>query len=439
MIRTTADLLEEFRKKEVQLLDEKHIPHPPTIGDMYEGLTKNILGKTFPDGLGLKVTSGFIRNEYGEWSKQIDCMLVVGDGESIPYTEDFVYELQNVIAVVEVKKKLYSKDLLSAYNNMYSLRKLLKANQFPENDLFFDAYRTITKSEPYDKKLSDMPFWKRQLGLTLFSDSVLPVRIVFGYHGFETEFNFRMAFAKLIEDEIDPGISGAPGLPNLIISDGYSLVKLNGMPYSYPMIKNQDEHTDDFWHLLASYSNNPMIILLELIYTKIAYEYKIGDPNIESDLEIEILKPFLMAKAIEKEGKQGWIYNIVSIPEEKLEKAPSSITWQPVELNQGHFVILSTLINREFDDDTAGIGIPQDEPDLIAWFDKSEFDLTESIEYLYTVGLVSKEIGKLRLLTKECKMVALPDGRIIAGDDSSGRLTNWITKFMTEYRKGREG
>ena len=233
MIRTTADLLEEFRKKEVQLLDEKHIPHPPTIGDMYEGLTKNILGKTFPDGLGLKVTSGFIRNEYGEWSKQIDCMLVVGDGESIPYTEDFVYELQNVIAVVEVKKKLYSKDLLSAYNNMYSLRKLLKANQFPENDLFFDAYRTITKSEPYDKKLSDMPFWKRQLGLTLFSDSVLPVRIVFGYHGFETEFNFRMAFAKLIEDEIDPGISGAPGLPNLIISDGYSLVKLNGMPYSY--------------------------------------------------------------------------------------------------------------------------------------------------------------------------------------------------------------
>lgn len=446
MIRTAADLLDEFRKKETQMLDEQQIPHAPTIGRMYEGLTKEILGRTFPKILDLRVTSGFIRNKNGEMSKQIDCMLVSGEGENIPYTEESTYELQNVIAVVEVKKNLYSADLLSAYQNLFSVRELLKANHFSENDLFFDAYKSILKSEPYDEEVSAIPFWKRQIGLALFGDSVLPVRIVLGYHGFKDELNFRMAFGKLLENEVIQETGGALGLPNLIISDGYSLVKLNGMPYSSPILKgrkelygeiipeeieksNNEYPNDNLWHLLASYSSNSMIILLELIYTKIAYSNKIGDPNIEADLELEVLKPFLLAKAIEKNNKQGWYYEIVDIPEERLGKYPPSTRWQPVELNKAHYFLLMLLINKENEAAIPGQGIAQDDPDLLALFDDSELDLTETVEYLHHEGLLSIEIGKLRLLTKECKVAALPDGRLVAGDDSSGRFTNWLESY----------
>jgi hypothetical protein len=123
MISTVTDLLEALRHKEVQLLDKQDITHAPTIGRMYEGLTRKILEKTFPEGLDLRVVSGFITNSRGDLSKQIDCMLVSGEGERIPYTDDYKYHIQNVIAVVEVKKNLYSSDLDSAYKNLITVLK----------------------------------------------------------------------------------------------------------------------------------------------------------------------------------------------------------------------------------------------------------------------------------------------------------------------------
>jgi hypothetical protein len=100
-ISTVADLLEAFRKKELQLLDRQNIPHAPTIGRMYEGLTREILEMTFPEGLDLKVESGFITNDRGDLSKQIDCMLVEGEGERIPHTDNYRYHIKNVVAVVQ--------------------------------------------------------------------------------------------------------------------------------------------------------------------------------------------------------------------------------------------------------------------------------------------------------------------------------------------------
>lgn len=431
MIRTIADLLDEFRKREVQLLDEKNIPHSPTIGDMYEGLTRNILSKTLPAELDLRVTSGFVLSEDGKWSKQIDCMLVEGKGEIIPHTQDHIYRLENVIAVIEVKKNLYSQELLGAYNNLLSVHKLLKRKKFPQNRLFVDAYKTILRSEPYGKNLADLPFWEREIGVSLFLDSLLPVRVVLGYHGFRTEEKFRMAFAKLFESMVKEDMSGASSIPNLMISDKYSLVKTNGMPYSAPI-----STSDLSWHLMASYSHNPMIILLELIYTKIAYRYGVGDPDIEADLEVEILKPLLSNRVIEQNGKQKWRYEISLISEEELQKAPAFEYWEPVELNNEHFVLLTEIIDKENNEETVDLGISLDDTGLITWFENNGYDFEKSVSYLYDNNLIFKDNGRIGLLTKECKAVFLPDGRLVAGDDASGRLTNWVNQFMEEFRKG---
>lgn len=51
MIRDIADLLRSFAEKEVQVLEEAGIRHAPTIGEMYEDLTIDILGRTIPPGV----------------------------------------------------------------------------------------------------------------------------------------------------------------------------------------------------------------------------------------------------------------------------------------------------------------------------------------------------------------------------------------------------
>src|SRR5690606_26598097 len=122
MINTVADLLNEFSHKEQELLKTYDIiKHPGIIGDMYEGLTKEILDKSIFEGLGLKVRAGKITSSKKELSGEIDCMLVVGDGQKIPYTDKYIYDSSKVIAVIQVKKNLYTKDIQDSFKNLKSV------------------------------------------------------------------------------------------------------------------------------------------------------------------------------------------------------------------------------------------------------------------------------------------------------------------------------
>lgn len=88
VIKTYSDLLLELKNKGVEEIEQYlNIGHNPTIGSMYEGLTKDLVKKTIFEGLDLQVVSGKITNEAGQYSKQIDCMIVVGDGVKLPLAE----------------------------------------------------------------------------------------------------------------------------------------------------------------------------------------------------------------------------------------------------------------------------------------------------------------------------------------------------------------
>lgn len=89
----------------------EYIKQPGLIGDMYEGLTSELLNKSIFEGLDLRIASGKVKNNSGFLSSQIDCMLVVGDGDNIPFTNKKVYHYSQVIAVLEVKKILTKKKL----------------------------------------------------------------------------------------------------------------------------------------------------------------------------------------------------------------------------------------------------------------------------------------------------------------------------------------
>jgi hypothetical protein len=51
MITSVANLLRDLMVKKAVKLDEETITHPPTIGAMYEGLTRDILDRTIPASL----------------------------------------------------------------------------------------------------------------------------------------------------------------------------------------------------------------------------------------------------------------------------------------------------------------------------------------------------------------------------------------------------
>lgn len=83
MIRTVAELLDAFLEKEIARLDALDISHPPTIGAVYEGLTRTVLDLCLPEQAELSVVSGFARGRDGVLSGELDALLVTGAGEDI--------------------------------------------------------------------------------------------------------------------------------------------------------------------------------------------------------------------------------------------------------------------------------------------------------------------------------------------------------------------
>ena len=65
VIDTVADFLHELRRVEASRLDDVDLRHGPTIGDMYEGLSHDLLERALPPGLGLRVVRGFITDVVG--------------------------------------------------------------------------------------------------------------------------------------------------------------------------------------------------------------------------------------------------------------------------------------------------------------------------------------------------------------------------------------
>jgi hypothetical protein len=104
MITPFSAILRRLKLKEQAILSTQNITHGPTIGDMYEGLTHDVLSRAIPSSAGLRLVEGFVVGPDKTLSPQIDCMLVRGDGEQIPYTDHHKWPVKDVIAVFEIKK-----------------------------------------------------------------------------------------------------------------------------------------------------------------------------------------------------------------------------------------------------------------------------------------------------------------------------------------------
>ncbi len=418
MIKTINHLLTEIKNKGIEEIEPfLKIGHNPMIGDMYEGLTKKIIEKSLFDGMDLKVVSGKIANQVdGQLSKQIDCMIVIGEGTEIPFTQDYIYDIAQVIMVIEVKKNLYSKELSDGYDNLRSVTNLQKPTRDLKLDSIEDAFRAISgKPLPNLDKIKSLDIKDQMLYHSLVVEAVLPLRVIFGYGGFKDERALRDKFVEYINSNIPTGCNcakgfGATSLPNLIVAGDCALIKTNGMPYSLT-INDIDEYC---W--IASYRRNPLILFLELLWTRLTYFYDLTTSIFGDELQQEALIPLLTATGSQK----GWLYSVIPYSNENMKTLDNDTEWSPTVLSEAENVLINILCNKEY------VEVNELKENLLETDESAE----DIIKHLSNERLIYVDDAKIKLLTKECKCVIVPNIGFVAADDHDGRLMRWVIEQM---------
>lgn len=423
-INTLADLLNAFANSENERLKQKDIKHGPTIGRMYEGLTSEILNASLFKGLNLVVArSSSIKGSYTEF----DVILAEGTGERTDYTDSFEFAPEQVLAVIQVKKSLYSKDLKDSYENLKDATALFydtKAEEYMCRQAS-DAVR-LTLNKPVSAySHGALNIYEEYVYHSLVTEAQMPIRIVLAYNGFKSEKNFRQALVEYLStmqsttsDRIEG--YGPNNIPNLIICDNFSCVKCCGQPFNSPL----DLAADGWWHFVGTSHYNPMYFFLEMLWSKLTYKYNLPNDIFGEDLQTPALSPFLSCRTHIEDGKAiGWDYEYFDRDDSFLRDNNEIQEWKPVELDIAQFAVISELCKKS-SIDTRG------DKDLEDFVKKNGYmDLQSFIDGLIKTKLVSCVEGRLTLLTKQCQCFIHGD-KFYAADNDSGRLNNWLIKNM---------
>ncbi|MGJ4993736.1 DUF6602 domain-containing protein [Bradyrhizobium sp. HKCCYLS3077] len=383
MITSLANILQDLQQAEAAKLAQEHITHAPTIGAMYEGLTRDLLDRAIPVELDVRVVSGFVEGHDGQLGPQTDAMLVTGEGKPVPYTSDFVWPIQNVLAVFEVKKNLYGADLDDAFQKLRNINDMFGAyvqSVQPQFDVTsaFTAFARLTGLYPRRRaELMQLPEEVRYFYHLLVTELTGPIRVVLGYEGYVDEAGLRYGFSDYIEQNKATRGFGLGSFPSLVICRSNSLLKMNGQPYISPLL-------DDWWIAVVSNNENPIRILLELIWTRLSNQFKQYLP-MNDTLQMERLAPFLLTRIGQTGQTVGWEFQHFELDKKELATIESS-QWAPREVNTNEWVILQQAAsegeldvrdpgfrewaqNEKLDPDEAIAGLVADR--LLAWIDES--------------------------------------------------------------------
>ena len=190
MITSFAEFLEQLQDREAKVLAGEAVKHAPTFGDMYEGLTRELIERAIPKELNLQLVDGFVLGVDGKHSHQTDAMLVKGArGRKIPKTEKWEWPIEDVLAVFEVKKNLYAKDLADGIEKMRTISIQQKAflgseirpvQMGPSNR----AFARLLSRFPEHGELEDLGSTSGEILRTIAHEQLAPVRVLFGYNGY---------------------------------------------------------------------------------------------------------------------------------------------------------------------------------------------------------------------------------------------------------------
>lgn len=421
MITSVAELLAAFQAKQVDLLKSQTIVHAPTIGEMYEGLTRKMLKRTIPASFGLRIVDGFVMGHDGTLSPQVDAMLVMGDaGLPIPNTSRYTWPIRDVLAVFEVKKNLFGKDLADGLAKMGAIsimyRAYLRANEPTAVNLgpSSRAFARLAGRFPLQEELEDLRSIPGEWVRMIAAEQLAPVRVVWGYEGYADETALRGALVEQIKKNLGEEGLAPPALPNLIICRRNSILKLTGHPYIVPL-------DDDWWVLAASDRDSPIRLLIELVWTRLSNQFDAAFP-MDDTLGMERLAPLLWGHVETIGSRLGWRYRSSALNRKDLSELKDSpaTQWQPAEVDVNEVVVIQMACLHG--------GLSVDDPAFVRHSKREGFDTRTIIE-----GLVSKRLfawtskTTARPIANTIQMAMTPDGRQWASEN--GKLLQlWIQR-----------
>lgn len=409
MINTIKDLLESLRIQGVNEISTfLDIKHGPTIGDMYEGLTIEMMNKAIFHNLDLKVCSGFIFNEENELSKQIDCMIVVGNGIKLPFSKVYKYNINQVIAIIEVKKDLFGKEMDLAYKNLLSAKNIIKPDHDMPIGILEQAYKNVTgRKLPDQQEFDKMTEAEQYLYHALVDEAYMPIRIAFGYGGFSTEKKLREAFKEYISKNLNVKGYGVASIPSLIIADEKSILKTNGIPFA---ISNKNQEPGE-WCILGSANKAPIFFLLYLIWTRLYYLFPDLPEEIFDNTEITI-NPLMKAKG----RKEGWEYRFIEIA----LKDSNEEMWKPLEITLMSNVLLKMI--------ETGYSITLNNEFMIEECIKNGEDYNEVIKDLLYKRIICVNNNSIGILSDNW-MTVIYNGKYYFGDNFNNRMVQWCNNL----------
>ncbi|MEA2912173.1 MAG: hypothetical protein QOJ15_4254 [Bradyrhizobium sp.] len=422
MIASFAEFLLELKKKEEALLGMQDIKHAPTIGSMYEGLSKELLNRAIPPHLDLRLVDGFLRDAQGNLSPQLDCMVATGEGDRIPHTDSYVWDIDNVLAIFEIKKNLYSTEMSDACPKLQEV-----------SIMFIEAWadgrkRPIDRSAkpfemttgvalPHASEIENFDIQLKQIFHTIFFSEHAPLRILLGYRGFVSEYGLREGFVRYLEKF--PRRSRGVGLrtfPNQIICGMNSIIVAGGHPYCAPLI-------DGKWAAVLSSSENPLRILIEMLWTKICSRFGLSMPDDDSLIE-ESFSPLLFAKAVKTDQDFGWHFQVNELSKEDLaERKP--LNWEPVLIDMAMAAIL-TLLSRNG-------SIELDQPEFLESLEKNGKTRDQVVNDIVSLGLGAVK-GETLHQVQGFVTVFLPDGRVAVSFEQD-KLRLWMARSINRSER----
>ena len=426
MILTVSDLLESIKEASLDRIkrETSSITHRPTIGSIFEGLTGDLLNRALFKGLDLRVVqNSFITNDNQDLSGELDCILVVGDGKRILYTNKYIYHEKDVIAVFQVKKKLRGGDIIESYENLRTVIEVATPRKHDPfvSELFQDAYELLT-SKPFPNKARKLRFTNKEKSIyyALMMDAFYPLRIVIGYYGYKTEYGFREGFIdqleKLLENGPRKGFSPL-SLPNLFICENHTIVKNNGMPMGIPL-----SNEEFYWPILTTSSGHAMYHLLELIWTRLSYKFKIAPNIFGDDFDYEPTHQFLSCKEkIVESGISGWEYFYHTLSRKDLSHPSTKKPWEPLEYDSEiQFLISLILENVEID-------ITKDK-NFLRFIEEGNVNVELLLKKLLDSRLFYFDENKLSLSGDKIFLYNAYDGKTYLGYNKSGEFDSYIVK-----------
>ncbi len=273
-------------------------------------------------------------------------MLVEGDGRRYGITNQYIYDIDRVLCILEIKKTLNKPDYLDAFDHLGRIRrkfgenleKMLSSGEFtPDISGARKSFSQIT-GQIAPESYSGIHELSRQDGMlfyTLIAEGQSPVSIVHGYGGYKTERGLRNAFLDIFEKN---GIDGDKeinvlSIPSLVTSNNFCLVKCNGHPFI-------GLAGDKSWVVVSSTRYNSARLLLELIWSKICRHCHVAFPV---DIEVETLSPLLIAKPFDDGERAGWVCKSIEPNEKQLARDENTL-WKPSKVGVAEMAAVNIMI-----------------------------------------------------------------------------------------------